>query len=143
MAVDGLAALVLGRLFDARGLSVLVMVPLLSCLAVPLVLLGGSAMAVIGLVLWGVGMGAQESIVRAALAAMIPADRRGAAYGTFNAVYGAFWFAGSALMGFLYDHAVPWLIGFSVGAQLAAIPILFAVRGAGDGVSPSPEGRGR
>ena len=45
-------------------------------------------LVVSGTMLWGVGMGAQESVVRAAIAAMIPADRRGTAYGMFNAVYG-------------------------------------------------------
>jgi len=36
---------------------------------------------VIGMVLWGIGMGAQESVMRAALAEMIPTERRGVAYG--------------------------------------------------------------
>jgi len=124
MAVDAVAALVLGRLFDARGLPILIVVPLLSCLFAPLVFSHNLALVVIGTALWGVGMGAQESIVRAAIAAMIPADRRGTAYGVFNSVYGIAWFAGSALMGILYDISIPALIAFSVISQLAAVPIL-------------------
>jgi len=62
---------------------------------------------------------------------MIAADRRGTAYGVFNAVYGIMWFAGSALLGILYDVSVGWLVGASIVIQLAAVPLLFAVRGAG------------
>ena len=131
MAVDGGAALVFGGLFDRWGLSVLLAVPLVSCLAAPLAFSGSAALAVAGLVVWGVGMGAQESIVRAAVATMIAADRRGTAYGVFNAVYGIMWFAGSALLGILYDVSVGWLVGASIVIQLAAVPLLFAVRGAG------------
>lgn len=41
-------------------------------------------MALAGAVVWGIGMGAQESIMRAAVARMIPAARRGIAFGVFN-----------------------------------------------------------
>jgi MFS family permease len=128
MAVDAVAALALGRLFDRRGLSILIVVPLLSCLFAPLAFSRGFGLVLAGTVLWGIGMGAQESIIRAAIALMIPADRRGTAYGTFNSVYGVVWFAGSALMGILYDVSLPALIAFSVASQLVAVPILFAVR---------------
>lgn len=74
------------------------------------------------------GMGAQESIMRAAIAGMVPANRRGSAYGILNTGYGIFWFLGSALMGILYDISIPTLIAFSVVAQLASIPLLLLVR---------------
>ncbi len=80
------------------------------------------------MVLWGIGMGAQESIMRAAVAGMVSMDRRGSAYGIFNTGYGIFWFLGSALMGILYDISIPSLIVFSVVAQLASIPLLLLVR---------------
>jgi MFS family permease len=131
MAVDGGAALVLGRLFDKWGFAVLIPVALLSASTAPLAFSSSAALALAGVLLWGVGMGAQESIVRAAIAVMIPAARRGAAYGMFNAVYGVCWFAGSALMGVLYDLSVGWLVAFSVIVQLVAVPILFAVHRAG------------
>jgi MFS-type transporter involved in bile tolerance (Atg22 family) len=76
-------------------------------------------------------MGAQESIMRAAVANMVPADRRGTAYGVFNTGYGLFWFVGSALMGYLYDISVTSLVAFSIAAQLVSIPILAAVRRSG------------
>lgn len=127
MAVDAVSALVFGRLFDRIGLRVLVAAALISSLFAPLVFLGGFAPALIGMIVWGVGMGAQESIMRAAIAGMVPPDRRGTAYGTFNAGYGLAWFLGSALMGVLYDLSPMALIGFSVGAQLLAVPVFLAV----------------
>jgi MFS family permease len=124
MGVDALAALVFGRVFDRFGPSVLSAAVLLSALFAPLVFLGGAPAALAGMALWGVGMGAQESIMRAAVAEMVAADRRGAAYGIFNAGYGVFWFLGSTTMGLLYDASIPFLVAFSVAAQLAAIPLI-------------------
>lgn len=128
MGVDALAALLFGYLFDRIGLSMLVAVSLLSALFAPLVFLGDFYPALVGMALWGVGMGAQESVMRAAVAGMVPANRRGTAYGVFNAGYGVFWFLGSALMGMLYDFSVLALVVFSVIAQLASIPLLLLIR---------------
>jgi len=124
MGVDALAALVFGKLFDQFGLPVLAMVVVASAAFAPLVFLGGFSLVVAGMVCWGIGMGAQESIMRAAIADLVPANRRGTAYGLFNAGYGVCWFLGSALIGVLFDVSVGWLVAFSVTAQLAAVPIL-------------------
>jgi len=131
MGVDALAALVFGRLFDRVGIAVMIGAVVLSALFAPLVFLGGFGLALLGVALWGIGMGAQESIMRAAIANMVPADRRGTAYGVFNTGYGLFWFAGSALMGYLYDISIPSLVAFSILAQLISIPILAVVRRSG------------
>ena len=128
MGVDALAALLFGRLFDRVGIPVLIPVALISACFAPLVFLGNFALALVGMACWGVGMGAQESIMRAAVAGFVPPERRGSAYGVFNAGYGLFWFLGSALMGILYDQSIPWLVAFSVVVQLAAIPVLLVVR---------------
>lgn len=128
MGVDALAALLFGRLFDRIGISILIAAALISSIFAPLVFLGGFYFALLGMVLWGVGMGAQESIMRAAIAGMVSIDRRGSAYGIFNTGYGIFWFLGSALMGILYDISIPSLIAFSVAVQLASIALLLLVR---------------
>jgi len=44
-------------------------------------------------------------------------NKRGGAFGAFNAIYGVAWFLGSAAMGLLYDHAVVALVVFGVAAQ--------------------------
>jgi MFS family permease len=127
MGVDALGSLALGRLFDRRGLSLLVIVPLLSAFFAPLVFLGGRGAALGGMVLWGLGMGAQGSIMRAALAEMVPPTRRASAYGLFQTIFGLFWFLGSALMGVLYETSLQALVVFSVAAQLLALPFFLAV----------------
>jgi len=128
MGVDALSALFFGRLFDRIGLSILIVVSFLSSLFAPLVFLGGFNLALAGMALWGVGMGAQESIMRAAIADMVPMNKRSTAYGIFNAGFGLFWFLGSALMGVLYDVSISSLIIFSVVMQLASIPFFIVIR---------------
>jgi predicted MFS family arabinose efflux permease len=59
---------------------------------------------------------------------MSPSDRRGAAYGVFNTGFGVAWFAGSVLLGVLYDAAIPALVAVSVALQVAAIPLFFRLR---------------
>jgi predicted MFS family arabinose efflux permease len=124
MGVDALAALVLGSVFDRKGVPVLIFATVVSAFFAPLVFLAGGYVAFIGMALWGLGMGAQESIMRAVIAEMIPADRRASAYGIFNAAFGLCWFLGSLLMGILYDFSVPAVIVFSVALQLASVPVL-------------------
>ncbi len=128
MGMDALSAIVFGRIFDRIGLVTLTFVSLISALFAPLTFLGGFWAALAGMALWGVGMGAQESIMRAAVAGMVARDRRGTAYGIFNAGYGLVWFLGSALMGVLYDVSIPALIAFSVLTQVCSAP-LFLISG--------------
>jgi MFS family permease len=128
MGIDAIAALLFGRLFDRKGISILIVAVLLSSFFAPFVFWGGSYAVIAGITLWGIGMGAQESIMRAAIANMISADKRASAYGVFNAGFGLFWFLGSALMGFLYDISMPVLVVFSVAVQLASIPFFIIVR---------------
>lgn len=125
MGVDALAALIFGRLYDQHGLAVLLAVAFMSAFFAPLVFTSSFWAALAGMALWGISMGAQESVMRAAVAGMVSPDRRGSAYGVFNTGYGLAWFAGSALMGILYDISLPALIAFSVLSQLTAVPVLY------------------
>jgi len=128
MAVSGIGSLVFGRLFDRVGIWILVPLTLIAAASAPLVFLGGFWLALIGSALWGLGMGVHESIIPAAVATMVPQQRRPSAYGTFTAAYGVAWFIGSVIIGKLYDVSLSALIGFSVAAQLLAIPIFVSVR---------------
>ena len=128
MGTDAVAALLFGRLFDRAGLSVLIAASLISTTFAPLVFFGGFTLALVGMAVWGIGMGAQESVMRAAVGGFVPANRRGSAYGVFNTGYGIFWFLGSSLIGILYDTSIPWLVIFSVAMQVASIPMFLLVR---------------
>jgi MFS family permease len=123
MAVSGTGSLVLGRLFDRYGFSVLVALTLVSALFAPLVFLGGFWLALVGAAIWGLGMGVHESIIPAAVAPMVSPRRRASAFGTFTAGYGIFWFFGSAAIGILYDISLSAVIAFCLITQLAAVPI--------------------
>jgi MFS family permease len=128
MAASGMGSLLFGRLFDRTGFWILLPLTVIAAASSPLVFLGRFWLALIGSVLWGVGMGVHESIIPAAVAAMVPQQRRPSAYGIFTAGYGIFWFIGSVIIGKLYDVSVSGLIVFSVAAQLAAIPFFMSVR---------------
>lgn len=127
MGVSGVGALAFGHLFDRLGLRILIPLTLASAAFAPLVFVGGFGASLLGVALWGLGMGVHESIIPAAVATMVPRARRASAYGLFTAVCGIAWFAGSAVMGILYDIAFPALIAFSVVAELTAIPLLVRV----------------
>jgi MFS family permease len=121
MAADAFFALVIGRLYDRKGIRVLVVVPLLNIPIAFLVFSSGYYFALIGAILWGLSMGAQETILRAALADLTSIKKRGTAYGIFNTLYGTAWFAGSLVLGWLYEMNLQVLVIFSVLMQVAAI----------------------
>jgi MFS family permease len=128
MGVDAVAALIFGRLFDRNGISILMLAVLISCLFAPLVFSDNTNFTLAGMIFWGIGMGAQESILKATIAGLVPKYKRASAYGIFGAGYGLSWFLGSTLMGVLYDWSITFLIGFSVLSQLLAIPFLLWVK---------------
>lgn len=129
MVTAALASLVFGKLLDKIGLPVTVFAFFIGAFFSPCVFLGGFGFALAGMILWGVGMGAQDSLLKATLAGVIPSDKRSTAFGVFDTAYGIAWFAGSATMGLLYDKSISAMIIFSVALQLAALPVLiFAKR---------------
>lgn len=128
MGVSGASSLAFGRIFDRWGIAVLVPATILSALSAPLVFLGHFWLALVGIALWGLGLGAHESIIPAAVATMVPPGRRPTAYGLFTGCYGVFWFLGSAAIGILYDRSINAVIVFSLAAELAAIPLFLVAR---------------
>lgn len=124
----GLTALVLGKAFDKRGLSVLLWATVAPALYAPLVFLGGPWAAVAGMALWGIGFGAHDSLFRAAVAQRIPRDKRATTMGVFNAIYGTAWCLGSILLGVLYDMNPLYTVIAALALQLAACPLLWSLR---------------
>ena len=124
MLVDAVAALFFGMMYDKNGVKALVWSTVISApFAVFVFAFDSVPMLLLGIALWGVGMGAQESILKAAVTSMVPKASRATGYGVFECSFGAFWFLGSWLMGVLYDVSIPAMIAVSVIAQLAAIPL--------------------
>lgn len=129
MGVAGAGALVFGRWFDRRGLAVLIPAIFIGALATPLIFLGGAWIALAGVILWGIAIGVQDSMMSASVAKLVPVGARAQAYGLFSALYGVSWFLGSAFLGLLYDHSLTALIAVAVAAQLLSlIPLSQALK---------------
>jgi MFS family permease len=76
-------------------------------------------------------MGAHESTMRAAVADLVPAHRRGAGFGTYTAIYGLAWLAGATIIGALYERGVADVVVFVVAVQVIAVALLAAIVAAG------------
>lgn len=135
MLTDAASAFVFGWLFDRHARLSLVVSTLVAAPFAVFAFLGSdvasmfvggtsfsmvSICAIIGVVLWGIGMGAQESILKAAVATMVPKRSRATGYGIFECCFGAAWFLGSWLLGVLYDQSLVAMVIVSVAAQLLA-----------------------
>jgi MFS-type transporter involved in bile tolerance (Atg22 family) len=92
----------------------------------PFVFLRGTKLELIGMILWGIGMGAQDSCLKAVLSHVVPSEKRSTGFGIFDTDFGISWFAGSAIMGLLYDKSIPALVIFSMILQMLALPV-FAI----------------
>ncbi len=124
MGAAALAALGFGRLYDRAGFRGLLALPVLAA-AVPFLSFTTSIPLVLaGAVVWGAAMGAHESTLRAAVADLVPAHRRGAGYGTFTAIYGLAWLTGATTIGALYPHGLTAIAGFVAATQLLALTLL-------------------
>lgn len=128
-AVQGSSAFFGGKLFDRQGAIVLSIALALSAFAAACALSGNTALAFVGVALWGIGMGAQEGIVRAVIAIAVAPGRRAAAFGTYNACFGIAWFVGSIVMGRLYDTSPIAVVIISAAGQLIAAAVIGVLLG--------------
>jgi MFS family permease len=124
MAVASGAAVLFGRVYDRVGLRGLIVLPPLAVLVPFLAFATAPAAFVLGAAVWGAGMGIHDSTLRAAVADLVPAHRRGAGYGTFTAIYGLAWLAGAALIGLLYEHGIAAVAGYVAATQALATVLL-------------------
>jgi MFS family permease len=124
MAAAGLAAVVFGRVYDRFGLRGLVVLPPLAAVVPFLSFATQTVTLVVGAVVWGAAMGVHESTLRAAVADLVPAHRRGAGYGMFTAIYGLAWLAGAVVIGALYDRGIGAATTFIVAVQAVALLLL-------------------
>ncbi|MCM8757671.1 MAG: MFS transporter [Candidatus Omnitrophica bacterium] len=128
MGIDALTALVAGRLYDLKGLISLLSIPFLN---IPLVFLGLSfnpKFILTAIILWGIIMGIQETIMRAEVADLVSIEKRGLAYGIFNSLYGLGIFLSLSIMGFLYRFSFNYIITFTIITQIISLPFLFLIK---------------
>ncbi|MDD3575143.1 MAG: MFS transporter [Methanospirillum sp.] len=104
MLVDAAVAPVCGKLYDQRGFILLLVIPVVGII-IPFLGFGMNREFIYGAaILFGISMGMQETILRAFIADRIHISKRGTAYGIFNTVYGAGFFIGGVLVGWLYEN---------------------------------------
>ncbi|PYS71974.1 MAG: MFS transporter [Acidobacteria bacterium] len=128
MGVTGLTALIFGRLFDRFGIQVIAFGIVVSLLTLPFGFLGGTTGGYIAVACWATGLGAQDATLRSGISQVVSMNKRGSAFGSFNAVYGILWFLGSVTMGLLYDHSIMGLVVFGSIAQLLSAIVFIWIR---------------
>jgi MFS family permease len=116
------ASLVLGKLYDKIGMTVVVVAVVLASLFSPLVFFGGFWIALGGLLLWGIGYATQDTLLKVLIASVLPEGKRNLAFGLFYLGYGGGWLIGSVTTGLLYEHSRVALVVFAIAVQLASIP---------------------
>jgi Major Facilitator Superfamily len=129
MATGGISALVLGKLLDKLGPKIMLIAFLAGALSAPFVFWGHFNFILTGMILWGLGLGAQDALLKATLTSMVSRDRRSTAFGVFDTAFGIAWFLGSAAMGILYTVSMTAMIIFSIVLQLAALPLFMKALG--------------
>src|SRR6185503_19437146 len=128
MGVNGLTALIFGRLFDRYGIQIIVIGIVVSLLALPFGFLGGATGVYISVACWATGLGAQDATLRSGISQVVSMNKRGTAFGAFNAAYGVLWFLGSVTMGVLYDFSLLALVIFGMIVQAGAAVMFFWLR---------------
>lgn len=122
MLVDSISALIFGFLFDKIGFKTLVLSTLLS-MTFPLFIFNfnNSVLIIIGICLWGVGMGAQESILKSSVAKLSTKETRSKCFGLFEGIFGLSWFIGSFVLGLIYEASMIAFIIIPIILQICAI----------------------
>jgi len=126
MAIDALSALLLGFMFDKKGFSILILIPLLTLPILPLVLSNIQYLIILGIIIWGFVMGLHESVGKAVIGRII-GSRMAFGYGILNAIYGISWFVGSLIMGLIYELSLGYLIIFSLIIEIISIIIFINI----------------
>jgi MFS family permease len=121
MGLAAIGALASGWLYDRVGLRGLAIVPILTAIVPFLSFSLEPALAWAGAAVWGLGLGIHESTMRAAVADLVPAARRGTGYGAFTAVYGLAWLVGGTVIGVSYGHSTGTAEAVVVATQAVAL----------------------
>ncbi|MCM8792363.1 MAG: MFS transporter [Candidatus Omnitrophica bacterium] len=128
MGIDAITALVIGKIYDSQGFKSLLILPFLNILLVLTALKSDFIFIILGIIIWGIIMGIQETVMRAAVADLVVLEKRGVAYGIFNSIYGGGIFLGLAIMGFLYRISFLYIIIFSIVFEILSLPFLFLIQ---------------
>lgn len=127
MAAAAIGALATGWAYDRVGSAVLLAVPVLTAFVPGLALGGTLSLVLVGVVVWGLATGVQDSTVKALVADLVPAEQLGSAYGWFAVFQGLGALLGATVAGALYAQ-LPVLVVTVVVLQVVASALLVLVR---------------
>ncbi|HIP25264.1 MAG TPA: MFS transporter [Archaeoglobus profundus] len=121
MCIDAISALIIGRIYDKIRFKSLTLLPLTNML-IPLAFLNPIAIA-----FYGIAMGIQESVVKAAMADLVGVKKRSTAYGILNFIYGLAWLFGSTIVGYLCDISFKYLYMYVVTMEIISLCFLMII----------------
>lgn len=126
MAVEAVAALLVGWVYDRTGTRILLVVPVLVALVPALALASSLAYVLVGVLAWGFAQGVQDSTIKAVVADLVEAPRRATAYGVFAGIQGLLAVLGGVGAGWLYERSLVALVVVVTLTQLVALALLVA-----------------
>ncbi len=128
MLVDAIIAFPIGYIYDKVGLKALAASPILVFASTSLLLFTNTYIVTLLVSIWGIVMGMYETVMRAAIADLVKAERRAYAYGIFGLTMGSSWMIGNIVLGFLYQfykYMVPcYVLVMEVLSALLLIKII-------------------
>lgn len=126
MLVAAVAAPATGRMYDRHGVSTLIIVPVLTAFVPASCLADDLPLVLIGVGLWGMATGIQDSTIKAFVADLVAPTHRGAAFGRLAVFQGVATLASGLTAGALYEN-VALLTTLVIIAQVIACVLLVLV----------------
>jgi MFS family permease len=129
--VDAPSAFIAGYAYDKFGVKVLVVPFTLSLFPSLLTILGtGLTPIIAAAAVFGLVLGMQESIYRAAVSELTPISSRGTAYGVFNTAYGLGFLISGSVYGLLMELEPPFfaVVFYVLAIQFTAIAALLTAQ---------------
>ncbi|MCX7913108.1 MAG: MFS transporter [Thermodesulfovibrionales bacterium] len=136
MGIDAIAGIWSGKVYDRLKKStkvrqeyyLLLVIPTVATFIPFLVFSNSLTLVILGTILFGIGMGVQETVMKAVVADMTPMSRRSSGYGLFNLSFGLAFFIGNAIAGYLYDYSVAVLMIILALIEISSIPVFFIMK---------------
>lgn len=125
--VDASIALLAGYTYDKFGVKILILPFILSLFPSIFAMINfGLNSLIVAAIFFGVVLGMQESIYRAAVSRFASISTRGKAYGIFNTIYGVGFILSGAIYGLMMDLNASFILiaVFAVLMQLSATSVL-------------------
>jgi MFS family permease len=129
MGVDAIVALPMGLAYDRYGLKVISVAPVAALLIPAMILSNNIFTYVLAASLWGIFMGAYETIMRAAVADLVGAESRAYAYGVYSFLSGVSWMIGTVIMAYLLETFSFGIIVLSLASEGLALILLVTLLG--------------